>query len=226
MTAQGKALLAIWSDIAAAAETDYQHWLTREHVLERVGVDGFLAGRVFRSLNPAQRRYFINYQLQEHAVLAGPSYMARLNAPTPWSQRIMPQLQNFKRGGGDIIARAGLGQGGIVSPLRFDISHTTLSSANACQALVDQLASLDGISTVWLLQVNQDATNVQTKEKQMRSSQEGAFGALLCIEGLTAPAVLAAAEQGKTALGGNWENEAPELYSQCYSLDKRIAGLE
>ena len=45
--------LAIWSDIDAEHETDYLHWLTREHTAERVGVPGFLAVRVFRARDAA-----------------------------------------------------------------------------------------------------------------------------------------------------------------------------
>jgi hypothetical protein len=42
---------------------------------------------------------------------------ARLNAPTPWSRRMMPNLQNFARGGGRMVASSAIGQGGIVSAL-------------------------------------------------------------------------------------------------------------
>lgn len=225
MTLRGDGLLAIWSDIEAQVETDYQHWLTREHVLERVGVDGFLAGRVFRSQDPAVRRYFITYELQAHDALAGPSYMARLNAPTPWSQRIMPQLQQFKRGGGHVLARAGLGWGGVASPLRFDLAAAGLADAAARQQLVEQLAAFDGVSAVWVLQVDSGATGLQTKEKQMRRSEEGLFDALLCIEGLTAGAVQKAAAEAAARLGEGWQGGVPESYALIYALDKRSAGL-
>ena len=39
---QGAGFLAIWSDVRLEGETDYLHWLTREHTSERLGVDGFL----------------------------------------------------------------------------------------------------------------------------------------------------------------------------------------
>jgi len=39
--------LAIWSDVEPAGETDYLHWLTREHVQERLSVPGFRAVRIF-----------------------------------------------------------------------------------------------------------------------------------------------------------------------------------
>ena len=117
---QGAGYLAIWSDLAPQDHTDWAHWITREHAAERVGVDGFLACRIFRALGVGVNRYFILYELEDERVVGGPDYLARLNAPTPWSQRVMPRLGNFARGGGRIAASAGTGQGGIVAPLRLD----------------------------------------------------------------------------------------------------------
>src|SRR3954471_14322383 len=101
---RGAGFLAIWSDVARAALTDYRHWLTREHTTERVTTKGFLAARVFRAERTEANRFFILYELEAPEVLDGPTYLARLNAPTPWSQRIMPQLGNFIRGGGVMVA--------------------------------------------------------------------------------------------------------------------------
>ena len=47
---QGAGYLAIWSDLTPQDETDWAHWITREHAAERVGVNGFLACRIFRAL--------------------------------------------------------------------------------------------------------------------------------------------------------------------------------
>jgi hypothetical protein len=107
---QGNGYLAIWSDLTPQNLTDWAHWMTREHGIERVGVSGFLACRIFRALGAAVNRYFILYELEDERVVSGPDYLARLNAPTPWSQRIMPLLGNFARGGGRIAASAGTGQ--------------------------------------------------------------------------------------------------------------------
>jgi hypothetical protein len=83
-------------------------WMTREHSSERVGVEGFLGCRIFRALGTTVHRYFILYDLERPEVVGGPQYLARLNAPTPWSQRIMLRLRNFGRGGGRVVATAGM----------------------------------------------------------------------------------------------------------------------
>lgn len=225
MTTRGQAQLAIWSDIEPGQETDYLHWLTREHVLERVGVDGFLSGRVFRAEADGQRRFFITYELQDAGVLAGPSYLARLNAPTPWSQRTMPILQNFARGGGPVVARAGLGCGAVALPLRLDLAAAGLLDAGAQRALVQRIAGLDAVAQVWLMQVDAAGTGVQTKEKAMRRSTEGVFDGVLVIEALHTAAAQAALDgllQGQLANAGVADRQ---VFSACFQLDRRLAGL-
>lgn len=226
MNPRGQAQLAIWSDIETDQETDYLHWLTREHVLERVGVDGFLSGRVFRAEAGGKRRFFIAYELQDAGVLAGPSYLARLNAPTPWSQRTMPILQNFARGGGPVVARAGLGNGSVVAPLRLDLEAAGLQDAAAQQALVQKVAARDAVAQVWLMQVDAAGTGVPTKEKAMRRSVEGVFDGVLVIEALHAGAAQAALD-GLLALelAGAGVSDV-QLFSACFQLDRRLARLE
>ncbi len=139
---RGAGFLAIWSDIALNNLTDYRHWLTREHTTERVTTKGFLASRVFRAVRADTDRFFILYELEAPEVLDGPAYLARLNAPTPWSQRIMPQLGNFVRGGGVMTARAGRGEGATIVALR--IEHLPAQP----QRLADAIVALDGIAAV------------------------------------------------------------------------------
>ena len=139
---RGAGFLAIWSDVERSNLTDYRHWLTREHTTERVTTDGFLANRVFRADRSDIERFFILYELQTPEVLDGPAYLARLNAPTPWSQRIMPQLGNFMRGGGAVIARAGRGEGCTIVALRLE------RLPESPKRLADDIAALDGIAAV------------------------------------------------------------------------------
>lgn len=220
MTDQAAAQLAIWSDIEPEQETDYLHWLTREHVQERLGVHGFLSGRVFRSESTARRRFFITYALQDAGVLSGPSYLARLNAPTPWSQRTMPLLQNFARGGGPVVARAGLGWGAVVVPLRLDLAAAGLQEPQRQQALVDQLAAMDAVAQVWLMQVDAAATGVPTKEKSMRRSVEGTFDGVLVIEALHEAAASVALAQALEWPQWAVASSDRQLYRACYQLHR------
>src|SRR5260221_7541559 len=135
---RGAGFLAIWSDVEPKHLTDYRHWLTREHTTERVTTKGFLASRVFRMMHSEVNRFFILYELESPEVLDGPAYMARLNAPTRWSQRIMPQLGNFIRGGGVMTARAGRGEGATIAALRIE------RLPDNPQVLADLIVASDG----------------------------------------------------------------------------------
>ena len=216
---RGAGFLAIWSDVERASLTDYRHWLTREHTTERVTTEGFLACRVFCAARADIERFFILYELETPEVLDGPAYLARLNAPTPWSQRIMPQLGNFVRGGGVVTARAGRGEGFTIVALRID------RLPEAPKRLADAIAALDGIAAVQIGATDLARTSVPTVEKGMRR-HEGVFAGLLLIEALDEKslrgALRRAAEIAPEVVGDVGD---PEIYRGIFALDARIAGI-
>ncbi len=217
---RGAGFLAIWSDIEPKALTDYRHWLTREHTTERVTTKGFLASRVFRADRSDIDRFFILYELEAPEVLDGPAYLARLNAPTPWSQRIMPQLGNFVRGGGLITARAGRGEGSTIAALRLE------RLPEAPKRLADALVMLDGIAAVQIGATDHARTSVPTVEKGMRQ-REGFFAGLLIIEALDATSLRSALRRA-VELAPEVVSPAgdPEIYQGVFALDARIASFE
>jgi hypothetical protein len=197
----GEGFLAIWSDVRPEQETDYLHWLTREHTEERVSIPGFLGVRVFRSRSTGNPRYFILYALESAAALASPAYLARLNAPSPWSQRIMPILGNFRRGGGTVVVRQGMGAGAVVAPILPD------GPDSADAGRLDAIATRDRIAAVSLLAVDGAGTAIQTSEKTLRSGDR-TFDALLLVEALDAESLAAAIGDGH------------EVFDQVFALDK------
>ena len=202
---QGAGFLAIWSDVRLEEETDYLHWLTREHTSERLGVDGFLRVRVYRSLETGVRRYFIHYELRSPDVLGSEAYLARLNAPTPWSQRIMPILGNFVRGGGRVLARAGTGEGAFLAALRLDDL-----SPIAGPALVANIVTEDRIVAAELLETDQEQSSIQTREKSLRE-HDTSFAGLLLVEGLDEPSVAASIGRLGFSISDN-------IYAQIFQL--------
>jgi hypothetical protein len=217
---RGSGFLAIWSDVAAQDLTDYRHWLTREHTTERVTTKGFLASRVFRAMRDDVDRVFILYELVAAEVLDGEAYLARLNAPTPWSQRIMPKLGNFMRGGGTMVARAGRGEGATIAAFRIE----TLPGDP--QKLADALVACDGIAAVQIGATDEARTSVPTAEKGMRRN-EGFFAGLLLIEALDLASLQAALHEARKlapdVLAGASELE---VYQSMFALDARIADFD
>jgi hypothetical protein len=174
--------LAIWSDIPSESETDYLHWLTWEHIKERLAVPGFLNVRVFRALLDSVRRYLIIYDLQDGDVLASAPYLSRLNHPTPWSQRIMPQLSNFRRGGGRVQWKAGCGQGGFIAALAIEPGKVPAAG-------LEKLVSADRICAISLFETDLTSSAIATAEKQLRDGDE-IFAGLIVLEGLDEKALI------------------------------------
>ena len=207
--ATGSGFLAIWSDVESREETDYVHWLTREHTAERLSIPGFLDVRVFRARLPGHCRYFILYRLTAPGVVGSAAYLARLNAPTEWSRRIMPRLRNFVRGGGRVAAEAGQGEGAMVVPIICELSEVTA----ARQALA-RLAALDRVASARLFEAERSETEIQTSEKSMRENDQF-FPALLLVEALCNSALDAALD----TLSGTVRAPAPPLrYDQVFAL--------
>ena len=214
---RGAGFLAIWSDVEQKDLTDYRHWLTREHTTERVTITGFLASRVFQAVRADINRFFILYELEVPEVLDGPAYLARLNAPTPWSQRIMPKLGNFVRGGGTVTSRAGRGEGAVVVPLRLE------RLPEQPQRLADDLAGMDGIAAVQIGTTDLARTSVKTIEKGMRQ-HDVVFAGILLIEAVDQISLRNAVRRAAEIAPGVLGNLAdPEIYQGIFALDARIA---
>ncbi|WP_448090096.1 hypothetical protein [Pseudomonas azerbaijanoccidentalis] len=219
MTDQSKGLLAIWSTIAADVETDYLHWLTREHIFERVSVPGFLSGRVFKRRDSQPSQYFMLYELAEASVMSSPAYLARLNDPTPWTQRIMPRLMQFRRGGGSVDISGGHvgAHGSHLAIARFDGALPDALKGSKGRQLVEALAELDWVVNVQMMTVQTDATAIATREKSMRSSQEGEFSGLLIIQALDHAALERAVSRAKELLMADNAFEIYELLFSCHA---------
>jgi len=216
---RGAGFLAIWSDVEPDHLTDYRHWLTREHTTERVTTRGFLGVRVFRAARADINRFFILYELESPEVLDGPAYLARLNAPTPWSQRTMPRLGNFIRGGGVMAARAGRGEGSTIAALR--VEHLPSNP----QQFANTLVSLDGVAAVQIGVTDLARTSVPTVEKGMRKD-EGVFAGLVIIEALDVSALRGALREAANLAQGIGAAGEAEVYQGMFALDARIADFD
>ena len=78
------------------AGLDFEHWHAHEHFPERLGIPGFRRASRWISADGGEG-VFVMYELEDHGVLGSAAYLARLNAPTPWSQRLMPHHRNMVR---------------------------------------------------------------------------------------------------------------------------------
>jgi hypothetical protein len=106
MAAQGQGLLAVWTDIPAAVEEDFNRWYDEEHLAERASIPGFLNARRYRSLQGTPK-YLALYDTVDARVLQSDTYLQVTNKPTAWTQRVRPHFQNFVRNEYEMILTLG-----------------------------------------------------------------------------------------------------------------------
>jgi hypothetical protein len=190
MALKGAGFLAIWHDIEAAAEPDYNAWHTREHMPERVGIPGFERGRRWVDRNLALHRYFTVYEARTIDVFGSEPYRARLNAPSAWSLRVQPHFTNFVRSACRTIVSTGTGIGGAIATFRVNFTPGTGKGDFSARshALAYEIMPLDGVTAVHVGYADPGVSRVQTKESELRKlTGEDVFDALLMIEGIGRP---------------------------------------
>ena len=143
MNADGAAgVLAIWNDVRAGREPEFDFWFKSEHFAERLAVPGFRLGRRFESL-AGEPRYFVYYLTDTPDVLTSPAYLQRLNNPTPLTRVMMTEVfENTTRTLCRRVERHGTLSGAICVTARVDM----LPDRKTLAARLRLLAETDGIA--------------------------------------------------------------------------------
>ena len=156
-------ILSIWHEYPADDAAFYERWYMTEHFPERLGVPGFLRGRRYRAVE-ADRTYFTFYELASPEVLFSDAYLARLNDPTAWTQRIMQRWSSMFRTVCRREARSGSAIGGFVAVARFE-GPVAISRGQA-QEIKERLADPAVVAVdIWRATQEQNAA---TKEATAR----------------------------------------------------------
>lgn len=118
MVLAGEALIAIWNDITPEMREDFFEWHPREHMVERLGITGFIRGRRYIAVD-AQVEFLTLYEVANSDVLVSDTYKTRLTNPTPWSTKTLPAFRNNVRGGCQIHYSQGYAMGGFIKTIRI-----------------------------------------------------------------------------------------------------------
>lgn len=183
----GEAVVAIWNDIASEGRAEFYAWHLHEHMPERAGIPGFRRGRRYIAADVATRPEFLTlYEADTMQVLQGSDYLARLEAPTPWTRRATSAFRNTSRALARVLESRGPGGGGVALTVRFDAapgSHAMLL------ALLRKAADAPRVTGAHLC-VGDDAASVrQTAESEGRSDLLTPPTAFAMIEATDAEAV-------------------------------------
>jgi hypothetical protein len=119
MALAGTGLVAIWNDIKPELREDFFEWHPREHMVERLGIPGFLRGRRYIAADGGVE-FLTLYEVTSTDVLVSDVYKTRLTQPTPWSTKTLPGFCNNERGACQIEFSDSYAMGGCVLTLRFE----------------------------------------------------------------------------------------------------------
>lgn len=118
MPLAGKGMLITSMDVDAADEQEFNIWYDREHLAERVAIEGFLEARRWIA-DQANPKYFCTYSTAAFEDLSSPAYKKALANQTEWSTKNISRFKNMIRAVGRISASRGLGRGGALGVVRL-----------------------------------------------------------------------------------------------------------
>src|SRR3977135_2063410 len=118
MPLAGKGMLLTSMDIDASDEAEFNRWYDREHLLERVAIDGFLEARRYIA-HQGSPKYLCLYSTRTFDVLDSPAYRAALANPTDWSTTSMALFRNIIRSVARITISRGKGRGSMLGIIRL-----------------------------------------------------------------------------------------------------------
>jgi hypothetical protein len=189
MPLAGQGMLLTSMDVDPADEADFNRWYDREHIAERVAIDGFLEARRYVAHN-ASPKYLGLYSTRTFEVLSSPAYRAALANQTAWSNRNIAKFKNMIRGVARITASHGAGRGAVLGLLRIRPAADRADQLRA--GIVDRLdpLSLDGIVSMHLLENDPTLSRPLTDPPGVTSP--GASDWFVLIDGTAVAAVEAA----------------------------------
>jgi hypothetical protein len=151
MPLAGKGMLLTSMDVDPSDEAEFNRWYDREHLQERVAIDGFLEARRYIA-HAASPKYLSLYSTERFDVLDGMAYRTALAQQTDWSKANIARFKNMIRAVARITISRGTGRGAALGIVRLRPSAGSEDGLRG--ALRDALDpdALDGIISMHLME--------------------------------------------------------------------------
>ena len=207
MALLGTGAVLIWNDITPDGRDDFYAWHNTEHMPERAAVPGFLRGRRYIACDQATKpEFFTLYETATPAVLTSAGYLARLNAPTPWTRRATQGFRNTSRALTTVMSSTGPGAGGWIGTIRLA----------AAPRLDGRLPTDPMLTGVHVCATDVAASGDRTAESKDRTDIGAAPAAAVLVEACAESAVRSAL---KTMLNEITEQNAGPVEAGVYKLE-------
>jgi hypothetical protein len=192
MPLAGKGMLLTSMDVDPSDEADFNRWYDREHLEERVAIDGFLEARRYVAHQGAPK-YLSLYSTESFEVLDSPAYRAALANQTAWSKANIARFKNMIRSVARITISRGQGRGAALGIVRLRPANGGEDRLRA--ALREKLdpKKLDGIISMHLIESDPALSRPLTDSPS--GSSPGAGDWFVLIDGTHVNALPAALER-------------------------------
>jgi len=151
MPLAGKGMLLTSMDIGAADEAEFNRWYDREHLEERVAIDGFLEARRYVA-HEGKPKYLSLYSTATFEVLDSPAYRTALANQTKWSQENISRFKNMIRAVARITLSRGQGRGAALGIIRLRPAGGGEDKLRATLRELLDPAKLDGVISMHVIE--------------------------------------------------------------------------
>jgi hypothetical protein len=181
-------VLAVWTDVVAEHETEFNSWYSEEHLPERLAIPGFRYVRRYAGLGSP--KYLTFYETQRADVLASAPYLERLANPSDWTRRVMPWFVATRRCACRVLASVGQGVGGVAQSVTFSMwqAEEALPAWLSGKALPEAASHL-GCVRVQLWHCDAAITGQPNPEAALRPQRDSAADWMILIEAVCEPAL-------------------------------------
>jgi hypothetical protein len=188
MPLAGKGMLLTSMDIDGADEPEFNRWYDREHLEERVAIDGFVEARRYVA-QAARPKYLSLYSTEAFEVLDSPAYRKALANQTEWSRKNISRFHNMIRAVARITISRGQGRGAALGIVRLrPLANGTESLRAELRERLDP-ARFDGIISMHLLESDPALSKPITDDPAV--PDPGAGDWLILIDGTDVNAISA-----------------------------------
>ncbi|KWV59208.1 hypothetical protein AS156_31515 [Bradyrhizobium macuxiense] len=151
MPIAGQGMLLTSMDVDGLHEAEFNRWYDREHIEERVAIDGFVEARRYVA-HDGKPKYLGLYSTATFDVLDSPAYRTALANQTEWSKANIARFKNMIRGVARITISRGVGRGAALGLIRL---RPPADGADRLRSSLRELldpSTLDGIISMHLLE--------------------------------------------------------------------------
>jgi hypothetical protein len=190
MPIAGQGMLLTSMDVDSLHEAEFNRWYDREHLEERVAIDGFLEARRYVA-HDGKPKYLSLYSTATFDVLDSPAYRTALANQTEWSKANIARFENMIRGVARITISRGVGRGAALGIIRLRPPADGTDTLRAAMHELLDPSARDGIISMHLLE--NDAMLSKPLTAEAAKADPGAGDCFVLIDATDVNAVPAAA---------------------------------